>query len=326
MDFILTPDNPLPPGGVVSALRTFDGVSLRAARWHPPGDSLGTVVIATGRAEYIEKYFETAGELLARGFTVVVFDWRGQGLSTRELSNARKGHIDDFLIYERDLDAVVEQALNPFCPKPWFALAHSMGAAVLIQQAHRRRSPFERLALIAPMIEIQGLRFPRGARMLARTLNTMGLGGAFIPGGGGTAIQTRRFAGNRLTRDARRYARNAEVIAKAPEVAIGDPTIGWVDAAFRLMDEFADPEYALRTLTPMLIFAAGADRVVSTPHIERFGNRLKAGRVIMLQGSEHEILQELDGVRDLFWAAFDRFIPGSRDEAQALVAAHHPRR
>jgi lysophospholipase len=69
----------------------------------------------------------------------------------------------------------------------------------------------------------------------------------------------------------------------------------------------------------MLVFAAGADRVVSTPHIERFGNRLKAGRVIVLDHSEHEILQERDSIRQQFWAAFDAFIPGSAGEADALV-------
>ena len=325
MDFILTPDNPPPPGGVVASLRAADGVTLRAARWSPQGESRGTVVIATGRAEYIEKYFETAGELIARGFTVVAFDWRGQGLSTRELANPRKGHIDDFLIYERDIETLVEQTLTPFCPRPWFALAHSMGASVLIQQARGGRSPFERLALTAPLIDIYGLRWPRGARMLADGLSLLGLGGAFIPRGGGTSLMTRPFAGNKLTRDPARYARNAGIIAAFPGIAIGDPTIAWVDAAFRLIDEFADPEYARRTLTPILIFAAGADRIVSSRRIESFGHRLKAGRVIVLDQSEHEILQERDFIRERFWAAFDAFIPGARDEAQALVAARAQR-
>ncbi|HEY8581265.1 MAG TPA: alpha/beta hydrolase, partial [Beijerinckiaceae bacterium] len=123
MEFILTPDNPPPEGGVLAAVRTADGLTLRVARWTPPGESRGTVTLHTGRAEYIEKYFETARELLQRGFTVVAFDWRGQGLSSRELANPRKGHIDDFQIYERDIEAVVEQTLEPFCPRPWFALA-----------------------------------------------------------------------------------------------------------------------------------------------------------------------------------------------------------
>ena len=103
---------------------------------------------------------------------------------------------------------------------------------------------------------------------------------------------------------------------------MGDPTIGWVGAAFRLIDEFSDPEYPRRVLTPILMFAAGADRVVSTPRTERFGHRLKAGYVIVLEHSEHEILSERDAIRERFWAAFDAFIPGSRGEAEKMAAAY----
>jgi lysophospholipase len=80
MELIVTSDNPAPPGGVCSNVRTSDRIVLRVARWHPEGQARGTVVLAQGRAEFIEKYFETVAELLARGFAVVTFDWRGQGL------------------------------------------------------------------------------------------------------------------------------------------------------------------------------------------------------------------------------------------------------
>src|SRR5262249_6205634 len=155
-----------------------------------------------------------------------------------------KGHIDDFTLYERDLEAVAAQTLEPFCPKPWFALAHSMGGSILIQQARHDRSPFQRIVVIPPLVVVYGLRFPNAARLLAEALDIVGLGGAFIPGGGATSVQTKPFAHNVLTSDPRRYARNAGVVAAAPHLGLGDPTIGWINAAFRLMEEFRDPEYA----------------------------------------------------------------------------------
>lgn len=321
MQLVLTPDNPAPPEANVAAIRAIDSVVLRVVRWHPAGPSKGTVVIVQGRAEFVEKYFETAAELLDRGLTVVAFDWRGQGFSARELDNGRKGHIDDFILYERDLEAVLDQALLPFCPKPWFALGHSMGAAVLLQQARYGRSPFERLVLTAPMIEVYGLSLPTTARVAAKVLDLCGLGGAFIPRGGETAILTRPFEDNKLTSDPKRYARNANVVAAAPAVAIGDPTVGWVDAAFALMDQFKDPEFARRTLTPVLVVSADDDRVVDPLAVERFAMRLKAGRLIHIPFARHEILMERDEIREQFWAAFDAFIPGTRDEYDALVAA-----
>lgn len=321
VELILTPENPVPPGAIATSIRAADGMRLRVVRWHPEGPSKGTVVIVQGRAEFIEKYFETAADLLARGLTVVAFDWRGQGLSGRELDNGRKGHIDDFDLYERDLEAIVDQTLLPFCPEPWFALGHSMGGSVLIRQARRGRSPFERLVLSAPLIDIQGLSHPRFYRFLAKVLDLAGLGSAFVPGGGETAALTKVFASNKLTTDEMRYARNNSVVAVAPHVAIGDPTIGWLDSAFAVIDEFADPEYPRRVLTPILVIAPAGDQVVDMLATERFATRLKAGRLIVLPRGRHELLMESDEVREQFWAAFDAFIPGTRSEYDALINA-----
>ncbi len=38
--------------------------------------------------------------------------------------------------------------------------------------------------------------------------------------------------------------------------------------------------------------------------------RLKAGSHLLLRGARHEIMQELDYIREQFWAAFDAFVPG----------------
>src|SRR5580658_9936776 len=160
MPLVVTPDNPVPPGAIVESLHAVDGLRLRAARWTPSRRVRGTIALFTGRAEFIEKYFETIGQLLDRGFSVAALDWRGQGGSARQLGNPRKGHIDDFSLFERDLVAFAAQALVPSCPKPWFGLAHSMGASILLMVAHSGRCPFERLVLTSPMIGIANLRYP----------------------------------------------------------------------------------------------------------------------------------------------------------------------
>ena len=53
------------------------------------------------------------------------------------------------------------------------------------------------------------------------------------------------------------------------------------------------------------------DRITLTPAAEAVAARLKAGRIIVVAGARHEILMERDEFRNLFWAAFDAFIPGS---------------
>lgn len=309
------PDNPAPPGAVVAGIATPDKATLRAARWSCGESCAGTVAILPGRAEFIEKYFEVVSELLARNFDVAVLDWRGQGLSDRLLASRSKSHIGNFKVYALDLEALRGQVLEPFCRPPFFALGHSMGGAILLAQAHAGRSPFERMVLSAPMIDIHGLRFPRGARALARTLTMLGFGRAFIPGGGSNPYLGGGFAGNILTSDPVRFERVAATIAAHPEIAVADPTIAWVNAAFRLMAQFENIEFARRTLTPILILAAGADRLVDTMAAETFGSRLKAGKVVTIPYARHEILIERDPIREQFWAAFDAFIPGEKSPA-----------
>ena len=107
--FVEVPGHVSPESGVAMAVRAARGIAVRAAHWVPPA-ARGTVLVCTGRSEFIEKYFDVVRDLLGRGFAVVAFDWRGQGLSTRALRNRRKGHVGDFSEYHADLQAVVEDS------------------------------------------------------------------------------------------------------------------------------------------------------------------------------------------------------------------------
>ncbi len=294
--------------GIVTAR---DGVDIRTARWRPTarkGD-VGSVLLIGGRAEFIERYSEVIAELRRRGFHVAIFDWRGQGGSDRLVRNPRKGHVGRFSDYQKDLDIVFAEVM-PRLPKPWFALAHSMGAAICLDAARQNRLPVSRLVALAPMLSLSMVERPRIARAFAFVLNGLFLGSAFVPAGGETPIATRPFANNRLTSDKDRYARNARLTSEQPHLATGDPTIRWVHEAFKFMDHMCAPATPLDIRLPTLVIAAGADPVVSTPAVERFAARLKTGLALVLPGSRHEILNETDAIRAQFWAAFDAFIPG----------------
>src|SRR5688572_23969801 len=109
MNLVSIPANPVPENAVTGMLTAKDGVKLRFARWPPPPGRKGTVCLFQGRAEFIEKYFETVRELHSRGFAVATLDWRGQGLSGRPLDDAYKGHVAEFSDYERDLDVFMRE-------------------------------------------------------------------------------------------------------------------------------------------------------------------------------------------------------------------------
>jgi lysophospholipase len=139
-----------------------------------------------------------------------------------------------------------------------------------------------------------------------------------VPGGGATAVPSLPFEGNVLTSDPVRYARTAKIVEAAPRLGLGSPTVAWLDTAYAAMAAFADPAYPRSLTQPMLIVAAGQDAVVSTPAIEQFAIRLRAGSHVVVPGARHELLMERDHYRGQFWAAFDAFVPGSAADSDVL--------
>ena len=88
----------------------------------------------------------------------------------------------DFADYDIDVDTFVQQVVLPDCPPPFFALAHSMGGAVMLRIAHAGKRWFDRMVLSAPMIDLPGQLTSLPARALLRTLRLVGLGGRYVPG------------------------------------------------------------------------------------------------------------------------------------------------
>ncbi|MEO1102308.1 MAG: alpha/beta hydrolase, partial [Pseudomonadota bacterium] len=107
-------------GGMIGTLSA--GTKLRVARWKGADDGPGTVVLVQGRAEFMEVYGETISDLLARGYAVIAFDFRGQGGSVRKARHG--GHVASFKQYRNDLVAVVRYARQIGLPEPFIVLAH----------------------------------------------------------------------------------------------------------------------------------------------------------------------------------------------------------
>ena len=307
MGLVSTLGNPVPEGAITGTLKTKDGVLLRHARWAAECRSKGTVCLLQGRAEFIEKYFEVVRELRNRGFAVVTFDWRGQGLSGRGLADRRKGYVENFRQYDTDLETVMTEVLLPCCARPVIGLAHSMGGAILLRSAVGGHRHFDRMILTAPMIGLAFIRSSVLVRTAFRAMRVCGLGTSYVPGGRRTIMDVRPFAGNRRTSDPGRYARNAAILAAEPALGIGSPTIAWTDAALEVMHEFADTGYPAKIRERVLIVAPGQDEIASTAASRTFASRSGAVSHIVIAGAKHELLMEQDRYRAQFWSAFDSF-------------------
>ena len=306
------PDNPMPENPVAGMLSTHDGATLRYARWKAIKRPVkGTVILLHGRAEYIEKMFETVADLQNKGFDVLTFDWRGQGGSSRMLRDAQRGYIDSFDQYIVDLDTIMEEIILPDCPAPYYILAHSTGSLVALLAAPGFGNRIRRMVLCAPLLRLGKSGFSQNTlRTLSGLLSAIGFGESYVIGGKNTQ-DNRSFVGNNLTSDLVRFNRSRNFAIENPELVISGPTVNWLFAAIKAMDRFGDPEYYGQITIPTLLVNAGADQVVSTQAIEELGRRLRSGSTLTINGARHEILQERDVFREQLLSAFETFIPGS---------------
>jgi lysophospholipase len=267
----------------------------------------GSILLLNGRREFMEKYTETIGELVERGFDVFSLDWRGQGLSTRMLADRHKGYIEDFDIYLKDLEMFVSNIVMPKAAHPSIILAHSMGGHVALRFVHDYPGMADGMVLTAPMIDIFTSSWTRwGARFISRAANTAGFSRSYVLGSG---VDTdKEFEGNPLTSDPVRFMATAQKIAKNPDLALGGVTYGWVSAALKSVDILRKPGFAEQIRTPILLISAGEDRIVSNKAQKKISSSLPTCRFMEIPGSRHEILQETDAVRSIFWDQFDRFM------------------
>ncbi len=296
-------DSDPPPAGLDARWIVMqDGARLRAAVCPAaPQHARGSVLIAPGRTEFLEKYFETMRELAARGFAVFVLDHRGQGLSHREAGGGR-GHIDYFSRYAGDFAAAVS-AFPGALPRPWIGLGHSMGGLVLLDLLMDRRLDLAGAVLCAPMTGIAHVA--RWELTAAAILSRLGLAKAFVPGGG--LRPPAPFARNRLTHDPARYQMFLDRLALAPDLALGAPTFGWTAASGAAMRRAARSDALAAIAAPLLILSAERDAVVRNATHVRLAARVPGARHRVIPGAAHEILIETDAVRAAFWTEFDSF-------------------
>lgn len=294
-------------------LTVDDGTRLRTGFWPSQLEApRGTVLLLTGRAEFIEKYQETAGELIRRGFQVVGFDWRNQGLSDRPLSNPQIHHVERFERLVDDLDAVVERLVAPLSVAPPVLVAHSMGGLVATMAMARHPDRFAAAILSAPMHDIALGPLPRPlARGLAELACAVGWGTRYAFGQGDYRLETGVFrADNPITSDPRRYALFHDPYRRRPELRVGGVSFGWVRAALRASDAVRKTLPLERVRTPVLLLSAPNDAVVRAGAQREVAARLGNVTPREYPDARHELLMERDGIRDRVWADIDAFLEG----------------
>lgn len=279
-----------PDGGRAFWLRAADDTRIRIGVW--PEGPKGTIVMFPGRTEYIEKYGRVAAEFAARGFGMVAVDWRGQGLSDRPAHRHDMGHVVSFDEYREDVAALRRALADLDLKAPCFLLAHSMGGAIGLRALYDGL-PVCAAVFSAPMWGIRMTRFLRAISGVVMGLSKpLGLDKNFAPTTGPAAPMA--YDGNPLTRDRGQFDYMEGQVARHPELALGGPSITWVNAA---LEETA----ALLELDPldipMLAFLGTEEEIVEPAAVHERMADWPRGRLEIVPGAHHEVLMETPDLR-----------------------------
>jgi lysophospholipase len=266
-------------------------------------ESRGSVIIYPGRTEFIEKYLETVADISKRGFTVLIMDPRGQGLSERLVEDPLKSYVHDFQDYADDLAGVTAQ-FTPLLPKPHIVMGHSMGGCVALQAVISGVMRPSAVIGSAPMLGLFDVSTPV-MTLFIKIFSALGMAKSNLPFQRGRSGIPVPFESNKLTNDPERYKIWSAYFANIERIRLGPPTYGWIVAALRSM-AFVNKN-ADKLKIPALIVAAGADPIVEPRSNREFAE--KAGATFkVVPGALHELFLERDEYRDQFFEAFDAFL------------------
>lgn len=265
------------------------GIELSYARLIHPQER-GAIVIANGRIEAYLKYRELVDDLYRYGYSIYLWDHRGQGLSERLLEDRHIGHVDAFDDYIDDMHTIVEQIVVPANHSQLFLMGHSMGGAIATLYLDRHPGHFQAAALTAPMFGIQA-PYPKWLLIPLLALLDKISPESYVPGGKG--YDPVPFERNELTDDPVRYAAFRSLYHRQPELQLGSPSVRWVRQAIAAVDRIRKVEVA----TPTLVLQAAADSVVDNQAQAEFCRRNQQP-LVPFEGALHELLVERDNIRD----------------------------
>ncbi len=292
-------------GGTASTFDTGDGIKLRYARFGAMQmEPVGTVVLVTGRTQFIEVYLETIHSFRKRGFEVWAMDWRGQGLSGGRLADPHKGHIDSFDRYIADLHHFRTRVVKPVGAHK-ILVSQSMGGGISLRYLVQHHGQFDKAILGAPLVDLAAPGW------LVSFVAWQGESSPhdYVPGeGGGYGQHLRDFQGNPYTLDKRRFLRTHAYIDRDKRLALGAPTKGWIRAARDHCDKLGKHAFASKLRTPVLIFAASVDKLVDNEAQKKFADSATTVRRIVLPETLHEIWLGRDRDQKRIWREVDAFL------------------
>lgn len=283
-----------------------DGINLRVCHWaNEVEKSKGTILLQQGHNEFIEKYFETIQEFLDRNYCVIAFDWRGQGMSDRQINNIHKSYIKDFDRHDKDLRNILNTIIKNNFPNPLIGIGHSMGGCLMLSALHDHPEIFSKGILSAPMLGFKNEGF---LKLASSIMNFFKKDTDYLLGSKPNMGKETPFNENELTSDKDRYNRIISLVRKHPDIRLWGVTNAFAKAVNKRFKKIRSKGWAESIELEVLIINNLNDRVVDSNKIKEMHSRLRNSQSIEFNKTEHEIFMEKNEHRETLWKKIDTFL------------------
>ncbi len=259
----------------------YQGIELFYQSWTSDETgplSRGTLVITPGLAEHSECYHRFAQDVAPLGWDIFSWDMRGHGRS-----EGKRGYVASFSEFSEDLHCFVQHLKKSGkLTQPFALVGHSMGGLVTLRLLLEHGDEGAgAVVLSSPLLGVS-VRVPPLKDLAAKVL---------------FRVFPQFTMGNELRYDV--LTRDQEWVKTYTADSLRHDKISPA-LYFGMLDSMTFvKENISKVSVPILVLAAGDDRVVSRSEIEaafpRIGSKNK--KLIIYDGSYHEIFNDLDRLR-----------------------------
>lgn len=285
-----------------------DGHAIRRIDWTPK-HSRGSLLFCPGRGDFYEKYLETLDHWAQAGWHVTAIDWRGQAMSGRLGNDAVTGHVDDFASWVADLEHFWSD-WTASSPGPHVLCGHSMGGHLALRAVIDGAAKPDALVLSAPMLGFTGPSLPLAVGHGLAKLMTV-VGDPARPAWKWSEKPGELPAGRMdlLTHDHERYLDEIFWRQERPGLVMGPGSWGWVERAYASVRALFRRGVLESVRVPTIAISTANDKLVNHSAVVEAIARMPNARLVEFGlEARHEILREVDSVRDRALNAIDGFL------------------
>jgi lysophospholipase len=278
--------------GEQGQLTSFDGKKLQYHYFQHP-NAHSNLIIATGWTEGAPKYAELIYDLHQAGVETFIMDWRGQGLSERLIQDTQVTWVADYGDFVKDLHQFVTEVVKPRARLPLTIMGHSMGANVTTLYMTQHPEVFDRAVLSSPMLDMILGPYPTWVgRAISWFYNAVGFGTSMV---WGHSYFDPSKSENWVTHSKSRWNFWNQYKVDHPQYVLNAASFRWVLEGLKATDYMKEKAQLIQV--PLLMLQAGRDLYVATEGQDRVCEKAYYCKKITYPFAKHEILNEVDLIR-----------------------------